>query len=98
MKKRIFIVLLSIFTVFLNINNAVYAVDNSNLNPTQELEEFYDEAGNYYNYNTGEYFRWENTNERTLVKRFTFKMQFTLTSNTKLKFDLNTHKPQVSEN
>ena len=54
MKKRIFIVLLSIFTVFLNINNAVYAVDNSNLNPTQELEEFYDEAGNYYNYNTGE--------------------------------------------
>lgn len=87
MKKRIFIVLLSIFTVFLNINNAVYAVDNSNLNPTQELEEFYDEAGNYYNYNTGEYFRWENTNERTLVKRFTFKMRFTLTSNTKLKFD-----------
>lgn len=79
--------MLSIFTVFLNINNAVYAVDNSNLNPTQELEEFYDEAGNYYNYNTGEYFRWENTNERTLVKRFTFKMQFTLTSNTKLKFD-----------
>ena len=87
MKKRIFIVLLSIFTVFLNINNAVYAVDNSNLNPTQELEEFYDEAGNYYNYNTGEYFRWENTNERTLVKRFTFKMQFTLTSNTKIKVD-----------
>lgn len=55
------------------------SIDTMDENPTNE--KYYDENGNYYNPETGEYFRWtSNPNSRGTIGTFEFNIQTTVTS------------------
>lgn len=84
-------VLLSLLVMFLSvtlISPSVSALETNNLSN----KEYYDENGNYYNPETGEYFIW-NQNSRSTAKPFSFKFQYTLTSSN---FKLNTSRVKIN--
>ena len=60
---------------------------------TQDIttENYYDELGNYYNSETGEYFQWNNT--RSSAKSFSFKIHSFVASES---FKLNTTKVKIT--
>ena len=72
--KKIIIFLLVMLVSISILSPKVYA---SNDDSTQQ--EYYDENGNYYNLETGEYFIW-NTNSRSTAKTFSFKIRYLVSS------------------
>lgn len=75
--KKIFIVLLAMFISLSIMSPKVFAQGIDNNQDT----DYYDENGNYYNPETGEYFIWEQ-NARSTAKVFSFKIRYSVTSNT----------------
>lgn len=83
--KKIFICLMTILISVSIVTPKIFASDYSQNN------DYYDENGNYYNPETGEYFIWEQ-NTRSTAKVFSFKIRYSVTSNL---FRLNTEKVQI---
>ncbi|MBM6841014.1 hypothetical protein H6A03_05610 [[Clostridium] spiroforme] len=75
--KKIFIILLAMFISLSIMSPKVFAQGIGNNQDTG----YYDENGNYYNPETGEYFIWEQ-NSRSTAKVFSFKIRYSVTSNT----------------
>ncbi len=51
----------------------------SALNNIDTNQDYYDENGNYFNTETGEYFIWD-TNSRSTAKTFSFKIRYSISS------------------
>lgn len=69
----------------------VFALQNITPNLDNNAFGYYDELGNYYNPETGEYFRWGNS--RSNVKNFTFKINIFVES---ASFKLDTKKVKIN--
>lgn len=80
--KKVCLVILAIFTIVSGAIHSSFALDQN------VQDDYYDESGNYFNPNTGEYFYWTNTSSRLVtVKSFTFKIRGTLSPNYNLFFN-----------
>lgn len=85
--KKILVPILAIFISIFLVSPRVFAMENVN----SEDSEYYDEKGNYFNPETGEYFIWNN-NERSTAKSFSFNIKGSITSS---KFRLNSSSVQI---
>lgn len=73
--KKTFLLLLVMFICISLISPKVFAMESNNIQTNTN----YDENGNYYNTETGEYFIWE-TNSRSTAKTFSFKIRYSVAS------------------
>lgn len=91
MKKIIITVLMSFALMVALSDTSVFALQDTLSNQSNNVLKYYDELGNYYNPETGEYFRWGNA--RSNVKNFTFKINIFVKSTD---FKLDTKKVKIN--
>ena len=83
--KKLFISFMTVLISISIVSPKVFASDYSQNNG------YYDENGNYYNPETGEYFIWEQ-NTRSTAKVFSFRIRYSVTS---AYFQLNTENARI---